>query len=397
MTSKDPQSNHPQDISTYFAPADRLESEQILQQINNLGQGPIVNSLIKSFGCVVAVLNEHRQILAINDSLLKILGLPNVKDLLGLRPGEALQCSHANDNPGGCGTSKYCSTCGAAIAIVTAQTTSEPQERECLLTITDKEISLELSVRAEPLEMNEEQLVLLMLVDIRDEKRRQSLEHTFFHDLNNVLSSLVLSSKSLKTNENDEIQEHIKSISTHVDRIVDEVRCQQFLSNSNDYKPQIQLVQYPVSTIINEIKLIFLNYVKSSNPILKITALENDLLFRTDKTLLNKVLMNMIKNALEASNYQNEVCLWCDVGEDSVTWNVRNQEVIPEKIAMRIFQRYFSTKKEKGHGLGTHSMKLFGEKYLEGKVTFISTEEERTVFSFNHPISIKSKNAAQFR
>ena len=34
----------------------------------------------------------------------------------------------------------------------------------------------------------------------------------------------------------------------------------------------------------------------------------------------------------------------------------------------RIFQRSFSTKAERGRGLGTYSMKLLGEGYLHGRV-----------------------------
>jgi signal transduction histidine kinase len=35
--------------------------------------------------------------------------------------------------------------------------------------------------------------------------------------------------------------------------------------------------------------------------------------------------------------------------------------------------------------MGTYSMKLFGEKYLHGKVSFVSTKEEGTIFTFRLP------------
>jgi sensor histidine kinase regulating citrate/malate metabolism len=46
---------------------------------------------------------------------------------------------------------------------------------------------------------------------------------------------------------------------------------------------------------------------------------------------------------------------------------------------MQLFQRSFSTKGT-GRGIGTYSMKLFGEKYLEGRVDFESTRENGTTF-----------------
>jgi len=49
---------------------------------------------------------------------------------LGKRHGELLGCLHAAEGPDGCGTSRHCERCGAAISIVTsrqepAQVTSE--------------------------------------------------------------------------------------------------------------------------------------------------------------------------------------------------------------------------------------------------------------------------------
>jgi hypothetical protein len=47
-------------------------------------------------------------------------------------------------------------------------------------------------------------------------------------------------------------------------------------------------------------------------------------------------------------------------------------------------QRYFTTKKEQGRGLGTYGMKLIGERYLRGKVSF-ETSSAGTVFTFSLP------------
>jgi signal transduction histidine kinase len=49
-------------------------------------------------------------------------------------------------------------------------------------------------------------------------------------------------------------------------------------------------------------------------------------------------------------------------------------------IQLQIFQRFFSTKGP-GRGLGTYSMKLFGERYLKGKVDFSSQAPQGTTFT----------------
>jgi len=65
---------------------------------------------------------------------------------------------------------------------------------------------------------------------------------------------------------------------------------------------------------------------------------------------------------------------------------VWNGGEIPQEIAARIFQRNFSTKEQAGRGIGTFSMKLFGEKILGGQVSFTTSKKEGTIFRFACPI-----------
>ena len=114
---------------TYFAPAARAQAPELHKDIDFAAHNPVIDGLLKTTSGMLAVLNEHRQILAANEALLKTLGIENASDVLGLRPGEAVSCVYADRHPGGCGTSEYCQTCGAAIAIVTSLAEDEPVER----------------------------------------------------------------------------------------------------------------------------------------------------------------------------------------------------------------------------------------------------------------------------
>ncbi len=59
---------------------------------------------------------------------------------------------------------------------------------------------------------------------------------------------------------------------------------------------------------------------------------------------------------------------------------VYNKTVMTESVKLQVFQRSFSTK-GKGRGIGTYSVKLFVERYLKGKVAFVSEEGKGTTFS----------------
>ena len=101
--------------------------------------------------------------------------------------------------------------------------------------------------------------------------------------------------------------------------------------------------------------------------------------------LVSRVLGNMIINTLEASAEGATVRLATRVKPAYITWEIWNNGFIPADVQKRVFQRHFSTKATFGRGLGTFSMKLFGERYLKGKVSFDSSESDGTTFRFRLP------------
>ena len=104
-----------------------------------------------------------------------------------------------------------------------------------------------------------------------------------------------------------------------------------------------------------------------------------EITINTDKVLLRRVLINLIKNALEASSKHETVRVGCKRDNGKTTLYVQNPNIMPEPVELQIFQRSFSTK-GKGRGIGTYSVKMFVERYLKQRVHFISEEDKGTVF-----------------
>ena len=105
----------------------------------------------------------------------------------------------------------------------------------------------------------------------------------------------------------------------------------------------------------------------------------------TDESLLVRILVNMVKNALEATPEGGVVRAWVEHGSAGCEFRVWNAGTIAQDVAIQIFKRSFSTKSGRGRGLGTFSMKLFGERYLGGSVGFTATEDEGTKFFIRLP------------
>lgn len=376
-------------VDTYFAPVRRTDRREFKNQIVDISHNPIMNTLLKAVSGLMVVLNEERQIVAINHAFLEALGIDNAEEVLGLRLGESLKCVHAHGAPNGCGTTPQCVTCGAAIATMAAIENDFSDEQMCAMTTEKDGVKSDicLLIRSHPMRVDDRRWIMLFAQDITQEQFWMNLERIFFHDINNSLASLLGYSDLLAS----EMPDHpaVQQIRSAAVRLNAEVALQRTLSRSKEgqYKPNRGYV--PLSRIKKELGLLVDGHTARIGKSYEDSWPENDVNIYTDPLLVSKVLGNMVINALEATPKGGQVRLAVEVLEEEreVVWKVWNAEHIDEKYRHRIFQRYFSTKADSGRGLGTYAMKLFGEHYLGGKVDFVSDPAEGTTFFFRLPIN----------
>lgn len=370
---------------TYFAEAKRNDQQTIRRQIEQVNNDPIVTGLLHSVNGLLAILDDKRQIISLNDSFCKMLGIEDPIEVLGLRPGEALHCIHAHEEPAGCGTTKFCSTCGAAIAIVSSLGYNTSVERSCALAVNKNGHTSDIAfrVRSQPIEIDGNRFVLLFLQDITVDQHRAALERTFFHDISNMLTGLVGASELLYY-ENSE-SNLVKIIHNLSVRMAKELDIQKILINSDPsvYKPKWESVDAHES--LQELHDFFACHPLAENRKLDVQKPIHSFCITTDRSLLLRIVSNMISNALEATDEFGEIRIWLKKDENEISYCVWNQAVIPQDIARRIFQRNFSTKDGAGRGVGTYSMKLFAEKFLGGKVDFSTSKEQGTIFKLTLP------------
>ena len=137
--------------------------------------------------------------------------------------------------------------------------------------------------------------------------------------------------------------------------------------------------------VLSTLKKLYDGYSNSLNKTITIDDDSNSVDFKSDSTLLKRVIGNMIKNALEATKENGSIIIGFKKTENGcVKFWVRNPSFITQEIQNSIFKRSFSTK-GKERGLGTYSMKLLGEKYLKGNVGFTSSKDKGTCFYIEIP------------
>ncbi len=369
-------------MKTFFASPKRSDADELQRQIESITHSTLVDAVMQLVGGLIAVLNQNRQILAVNHYLLEILGVKNPEEVLGLRPGEAMGCAFANQMEAGCGTSTYCMSCGAAVAIVSSQVAHGPVQRDCAMVVerNGRLQDLFFHVMASPIKIQREQFVLIFLHDRTQQQYQASLERTFFHDINNTISGLLNASELLALASPEDSQSMAKHIISLSGRLNREVELQRHLSQAGINGVGVEREHLPVQMVMEQTQEAVGHHPSNQGIDIVVDNRSPGAFVHTDSSLLIRALTNMLINACEAADAHCDVIFRAEAKGEEIVFSVWNNQTIPRAIRNRVFQRNFSTKDEIGRGLGTFSMKLIAEKLLGGRVYFESSGTEGTWF-----------------
>jgi signal transduction histidine kinase len=374
--------------TTYFAPAERATEEDLRTARDQFLSDRIAPTVLEGVPDPVIVLNRERQIVACNSSFLGIAGKADAEELLGARPGEAAYCLYRGDGPGGCGTGQRCVECGAVNAVVACLESGRPVTRECRLQTTAEADggALDVVVRASIVTIRDRDFVVVALRDISGEKRRQVLERVFFHDVLNTATGIYSLAWLLNDTEQDAEQEaEAKQDLLHLSQqISDEIAAQRQLLAAERGELKLKVADVSVSEVLDKVIAAYRRHNVARGRELQLGPAPT-VSIETDATVLQRVIGNLVKNALEATPEGEAARVWAEEHPGEIIFRVANPAVMPESVQRQIFQRSFTTKGGEGRGIGTHSVKLFTERYLGGEVDFTSMEPDGTVFSVTLP------------
>lgn len=370
---------------TFFLPAPRAPRELVQQQAGVVGAQSLLTMLLDAIPEMLLILNPERQIVFANQALADVLGIGDIGEAIGSRPGETIDCAHAGDTPGGCGTSKFCTTCGAARALQSASQ-GKSDIQECRILRKGRTEALDFRVYAKPFDLNGDRFTLFVLADMSHENRRRALERIFFHDVLNTAGGVFGAAQLLSMvdpQEQEELRGMVERLSR---RLIDEIKAQRMLSiaETGELKPLPQ--QVDVAALAGEVAELYRGHAVAQGREIEVAPPDGggSRWITSDPTLLSRVLGNLVKNALEASQAGDTVTVSMSLLDDVVELRVHNPAVMPEAVQLQLFQRSFSTKGD-GRGLGTYSIRLLTEKYLGGTVRFESKPGAGTTFFVRYP------------
>ena len=198
---------------------------------------------------------------------------------------------------------------------------------------------------------------------------------------NNIRFKLMMNDEIDKTFINKEI-ELISNYSQHLSNTIDDFR--------NFFKENKEKVQTNIEVIVNE----SLEIVKDSI-LRKNIKIQSD--YSCNETIevysneLKQVILNLIKNSEDALIENKIEDAFIHIRsmkkENNCILEIKdNGGGIPHKILTKIFDPYFSTKKEKeGTGLGLYMSKIIVEEHCKGKIEF-KVFQDKTIAIISLPL-----------
>jgi PAS domain S-box-containing protein len=236
---------------------------------------------------------------------------------------------------------------------------------------------------------------IMTLRNVSERKRldelRQSAERIMRHDLRNALNGILGFGTLLSTDQSldPEQRENARLIEQSAMLMTDQIDAYLYLQAIERGAFHPKLVPVDLLPILDYAMEMLASLAQGQN--VRCQVLWNNGLVKDGdrceilgiKALLSGMMINLIKNALEAAPFGSMVTVRID-REKNVVFSVHNFGVIPLEIRSRFFTQYVSYGKKKGSGLGTYGARLVAEA-LGGTISFTTSEEQGTTVRVEFP------------
>ncbi len=204
------------------------------------------------------------------------------------------------------------------------------------------------------------------------------------HEMRNPLASIKLALSGLKGSDNLQEREHRR-----VELVLGEVdRLDGLLSETLDYVRPVKLSREPIV-----MDRLLSHVLKQQEPVIagKGIRIRREICkdctaIRLDEDKMHQVLLNLLKNALEASMDEGEIGVYLNRDKEVLTLEISNdgEPMTPETLE-RAFEPFYTTK-PKGSGLGLGLVKRVVEEH-GGTVELASDSQAGTRVTLHLPFS----------
>ena len=275
----------------------------------------------------------------------------------------------------------------------------KPFERR-LIAISAEDGEIQLSLKATSIKINDNELVILSIQDIKNELDEKEVEswmkliRVLMHEIMNSITPITSLSESLSSIYSDggkpvsPGQVNVKTIATTLQGLnVIKEQGKGLMSFVESYRkltrvPEPEKKLFKVADLMSRVQILYNSLDKSDRIKLSVSVKNPDLEIFADQNLISQVLINLVKNALEANENNNngKITIASSEGPDnhSEICVIDNGPGISEENIDEIFVPFFTTR-QNGSGIGLslsrQIMRMHG-----GNLKVKSVPDKETVF-----------------
>jgi len=242
-----------------------------------------------------------------------------------------------------------------------------------LIAIQTKNGEIQLSLKATSLKTKETELVILSIQDIKSELDEKEIEswmkliRVLMHEIMNSITPITSLSESLfniYSSEGDPVIPEkitIKTIDTTLQGLnAIKEQGKGLMSFVESYRkltrvPEPEKKLFKIADLMNRVQVLYSSLDKSDKISLSFSLKEPELEIFADQNLISQVMINLVKNALEANenNPKGKILITAGYNSDNrpEICVVDNGPGIPEKNLDEIFVPFFTTR-QNGSGIG---------------------------------------------
>jgi len=244
------------------------------------------------------------------------------------------------------------------------------------------------------LQMSERIIQQVKLLQHNDTARRELIANVS-HDLRTPLASLqgyletlLLKNDSLSESERQEYIHTAYDNSQRLQKLISELFELASLENND---AALHFEAFSMSELAQDVSQKFKLHAKNKGITLETKIPEKPIFVSADIGLIQRVLENLIDNAIKYTPDGGEVEVALNVGENTIKTVIKDSGLgIPEEEAQRIFERFYRIEKHRnqdGTGLGLAIVKRIIQLH-NSAISVTPAKNKGTVFSFELPHAI---------